>query len=68
MISHFFEAKKFSYFRPYLVVFAEGFMKSVCVRRLQSADLGGKISNIGEFEIVCFTSYSYIAKDWMFLW
>ena len=34
IISHTFEAKKFSGFRPYLVVLVEGFIKSVCVRRL----------------------------------
>ena len=34
IISHNFEAKKFSDFRPYLVVFVDGFRKSVCVRRL----------------------------------
>ena len=32
--SHSFEAKKFSDFRSYLVVFVEGFMKSVCIGRL----------------------------------
>ena len=36
---HTFEVKKFSDFRPYLVVFVEGFIKSVCVSRLQSTDL-----------------------------
>ena len=59
IISHNFEAKKFSDFRPYLVVFVEGFMKSVCVRRLQYTDLRGKISNTREFEIVPFTLYSF---------
>ena len=34
IISHIFEAKKFYDFRSYLVVFVDGFMKSVCVRRL----------------------------------
>ena len=32
IISHTFEVKKFSDFRPYLVVFVEDLMKSVCVR------------------------------------
>ena len=48
IISHIFEAKKFSDFRPYLVVLVEGFMKSVCVRRLYSTNLRGKISIISK--------------------
>ena len=68
MISHIFEAKKFSDFRPYLVVFAEGFMKTFCVWRLQSIDLRRKISNIRAFEIVCFTLYNSIAKGWICLY
>ena len=34
IIFHTFEVKKFSDLRPYLVVFVEGFVKSVCVSRL----------------------------------
>ena len=33
IISHTFKEKTFSDFKPYLVEFVEGFMKSVCVRR-----------------------------------
>ena len=67
IISHTFELKNFSDFRPYLMVFVLGFMKSICVWRLKSINLREKISNIREFEIVCFTLYDQIAKDWMLL-